>query len=313
MSTFHGLDVTIRLSSSKVHSKLVARLFSDGQPADAREMSALQIARFLMTWFWVGFVTFPRIVKEAALLFFKRKLHVWYRPEPLKTTLGRVATTVEADLELCFRQYLKNAVERSPQPLVVKYTPSGIANSFSTTYRSSAASDADVHTIELQVLTPAFYSRMVQYTNESRAIVEEAEEDLTIWTDDAATLAKLISTMPSNTLTKQRFSDSVYFRVIQLLRRLPERISRPLTSAATTTLPPKESEKKRSRISSMDVFFSKANSPTKTLYMNATLQHLITERLLLGIPELLSPAILLTKIGIFLAIKATFQSDNFLR
>ena len=51
--------------------------------------------RFVSLWWWVGFVTFPRIVKEAAKLFFKRKLHVWYRPEVLHTSIGRTATIYE--------------------------------------------------------------------------------------------------------------------------------------------------------------------------------------------------------------------------
>lgn len=309
MSKFHGLDVTIRLSSSKEHSKLVARLFGDGPPVDARELSAFQTVKFVMSWCWIGFVTFPRIVKEAAALFFKRSLHVWYRPEPLKTTLGRVATSVEADLELCFRQYLQSVVESSKEPLAVRYTPSGITNSFPTTYRSPTSAQVDPRIIELQVLTPAFYSRIVQYTNSSKAIIEEAEQDLTIWTDDVATLAQLFTVEESNdsTKTKAQFPVSVYFRAIQLLRRLPERITRPLTSANTTPTPHKDPETRPSKASDMDVFCSKASRPLKTLYRQATLQQLITERFFLGIPELLPVGILLAKIGVFVAVKAAVR------
>ncbi|CEJ82513.1 hypothetical protein VHEMI02574 [[Torrubiella] hemipterigena] len=307
MTKFHGLDVTIRLSSSKEHSKLVARLFGDGPPVDARELSALQTVKFVMSWCWIGFVTFPRIVKEAAALFFKRSLHVWYRPEPLKTTLGRVATSVEADLELCFRQYLQSVVESSKEPLAVKYTPSGITNYVPTTYRSPTSAQVDPRIIELQVLTPAFYSRIVQYTNTSRAIIEEAEQDLTIWTDDVATLGQLFTVMESNDSTNNWFLESVYFRAIQLLRRLPERISRPLTSAETTPMPQKDCETRPYRASSMDVFFSKASRPLKTSYRQATLQQLITERFFLGIPELLPVGILLAKIGMFFAVKTAVR------
>jgi hypothetical protein len=88
-------DNSIILKSSKNHVKLVARVFSDGEPVDASTASSWIIARFLLRWFWVGFLTFPRILKEAFVLFFSRKLHVWLRPEVLPTSLGRTATVIE--------------------------------------------------------------------------------------------------------------------------------------------------------------------------------------------------------------------------
>ena len=79
----------ITLSSSKDHPKIVARLFSSAPAIDPQEMSFWQKVRFLGSWWWVGFVTYPRIVKEAAKLFFRRGLHVWFRPEVAKTSIGR--------------------------------------------------------------------------------------------------------------------------------------------------------------------------------------------------------------------------------
>jgi DUF1365 family protein len=90
-----NLDNTIVMRSSKDHAKLVARVFSDGDPIDPTTAGLLSIARFMMQWGWVGFLTFPRILKEAFNLFFKRKLHVWLRPEVLPTSLGRMATPLE--------------------------------------------------------------------------------------------------------------------------------------------------------------------------------------------------------------------------
>jgi DUF1365 family protein len=88
-------DNTIVLKSSKGHPKLVARVFSEGAPIDPLTTSQWGTIRFLLGWFWVGFATSPRILKEAFVLFFKRGLHVWLRPEVLPTSLGRGATSAE--------------------------------------------------------------------------------------------------------------------------------------------------------------------------------------------------------------------------
>jgi len=90
------IDNTITLISSKDHAKLVARLNSTGPALDQDRMSAYDTMQFVLSWWWVGFVTFPRIVKEAGLLFFKRSLHVWFRPEVLHTGVGRLPTATEA-------------------------------------------------------------------------------------------------------------------------------------------------------------------------------------------------------------------------
>ena len=94
------IDNTITLSSSKGHPKLVARIFSTGESVDPSKMGTLHMLVFVATWWWVGFVTFPRIVREAAKLFFRRKLHVWYRPEVLRESIGRHETEDERCVSL---------------------------------------------------------------------------------------------------------------------------------------------------------------------------------------------------------------------
>ena len=89
------INNTITLSSSKGHPKLVARVFSTGDSIDPSEMGIWGICRFVAAWWWVGFMTFPRILREAAKLFLRRKLHIWYRPEVLQDSLGRQATEDE--------------------------------------------------------------------------------------------------------------------------------------------------------------------------------------------------------------------------
>ena len=89
------VDNVITLSSSTQHVKLVARVFSTQPSMQPSEMTFMRMVRFLISWWWVGFVTFPRIVKEAGKLFFRRKLHIWYRPEVLQESIGRKETSEE--------------------------------------------------------------------------------------------------------------------------------------------------------------------------------------------------------------------------
>ena len=86
------IDNNITLKSSKDHSKIVARLFSTGAAIDPLALTASAKIQLILDWFWVGFLTFPRILKEAAKLFFQQKLHVWYRPEVVQTGVGRRPT-----------------------------------------------------------------------------------------------------------------------------------------------------------------------------------------------------------------------------
>ena len=95
------IDNTIVLRSAEGRPKLVARIFADGNPVDPRATGQLGWCRFVVEWWWVGFVTFPRIVKEAFLLYFHRSLPVWFRPEVAKSSIGRHPTKSEWYQAIC--------------------------------------------------------------------------------------------------------------------------------------------------------------------------------------------------------------------
>ncbi len=92
MSGSGYVNNVITLSSSKDHVKLIARVFSTRESIDPSSLSLLGRLGFVGLWWWVGFVTYPRILKEAGKLFFRRKLHVWHRPEVLMDSIGRQET-----------------------------------------------------------------------------------------------------------------------------------------------------------------------------------------------------------------------------
>ena len=97
------INNTITLSSSKNHAKLVARIFSTQDSIDPSTMSRWLKARFFCSWWWVGLVTYPRIVKEAGKLYFWRNLDVWFRPEVFKDSIGRTETYRERYIVIKFR------------------------------------------------------------------------------------------------------------------------------------------------------------------------------------------------------------------
>ncbi|KAI4288411.1 MAG: hypothetical protein L6R35_002332 [Caloplaca aegaea] len=155
------VDNTITLSSSKANVKLIARVFSDQPSIDPTTLGAWARLRFIASWWWVGFVTFPRIVREAGKLFFRRKLHVWYRPEVSKDSIGRHATEDEA-------------LDHS-----IKYTspiPSSTTAEIFTpkhTISPEEPSSQPQQPIEIKITTPLFYARLARYTHMSEFLSTE--------------------------------------------------------------------------------------------------------------------------------------------
>jgi len=285
---------TINLVSSKGHGKLVARLVPDGQAVDPYTMTSFQKLKFLLSWCWVGFLTFPRIVKEAGLLFFQRKLHVWYRPEPLKRSIGRHANSTERQLEPIFRRYLRHLVEQSSSPLTVKYVPSGISEAVSEVMLSSGARDGpeenNPEEMEFKVLTPVFYSRFVYYAHDMEALFCESQESRTIWVSRPELLPKFVFKKPAPTLVSSNYLEFAVFKTLQNLRVRPERIIRPLTSSATATEPGRETgvDIREFRISPMDAYvLSYESAAAKTVYRNCVLKLFLADRFALGMVPLL--------------------------
>lgn len=306
------VDSTITLKSSKEHGKIVARLFSDGPMIDPTAMTIWQRLSFLLSWWWVGFVTFPRIVKEAGRLFFKTKLNVWYRPEPLKESLGRNADVTERKLEVIFRKYLRSLVGQSKAAIGVEYMASGMSDS--EVMLSPAAQDktADVEQFEFKVLTPAFYARFVYYAHDLEALFSELRDNCTIWVSRPDLLPKLLFKKPAAPLHIESYVDFGYFKAIQYLRRRPERIERPLTSsavpaqAATTSMDIRDF-----RNSSMDAFILEQDDKNmKKRYMRTVLKLFLADRLALGSVQLLDGALLVFRLWLAWALSHALR-DSF--
>ncbi|KAL1858300.1 hypothetical protein VTK73DRAFT_7845 [Phialemonium thermophilum] len=303
---------TITLKSSKGHAKLVAQLVSDGPAVDPTNLTRMQKMRLLAAWWWVGLATFPRILKEAAVLFFCRNLHVWYRPEPLKGSMGRRADSTEQQLEKVFHRYLRYLVAECEESITVRYISCGLPENPAEVIsphgdprdriESSTPGSPSPHPpasapageLEIRVLTPAFYTRFVAYAHDLEAFHSEFRESGTLWMSHAELLPRLLlrrKTPPPTVLATSSRADFACFRAIQRLRRRPPRIERPRTSSG------RDAEERRKmaaaateavdvrgfRISPMDSFvLSSEDGEMRRMYRGTVLKLFLADRLLFG-------------------------------
>ncbi|EXF76641.1 hypothetical protein CFIO01_13548 [Colletotrichum fioriniae PJ7] len=322
----YTLDSTITLSSSKHHPKIVARLFNSAPAIDPATMTSLQKLVFLARWWWVGFVTFPRIVKEAAILSLRKGLHVWFRPEPLKESIGRKADATESQLEPVFRAYLRHLVAQSAAAIAVTYIPAGISptragagggagggGGLTETMLSPAAqkNPKRAEHLDLKVLTPVFYTRFVRYAHDLEAICCEFQDNGTLWISQPEVLPKLILKKPAPPLKTTNVQDYIYFRAIRTLRQRPGRIERPLTSATKSPGAGKDGGVQKVdirdfRISSMDGFvLGQTDRQTRSAYRSLVLRSFLADRLALGSVELLDLQHLILRAGVAWILSST--------
>lgn len=284
---FRHLDTTITLASSKNHAKLVARLSSVGAPLEPENMSPLAKLKLLVGWGWIGFATYPRIVREAARLWFAHKLHVWYRPEPLAASLGRRADETELQLEGIFRQYLRHLTQQSSSPLIVRYIPSGFDSSVEVMRSPCAACPPGREAeLEFKVLTPEFYRRFVHYAHDFEALFSEFRESSTVFISNPELLPQLVLKKPPPPVQVENLIDYLYFATIRNLRRRPARIERPLRSSDIPGSPAHDrtvEDIRDFRLSSMDGYvLSQLPGKERNAYRSIVARLFLAERIALG-------------------------------
>lgn len=229
------LDNLVVLNSSQAHAKLVARVYSDGNHMDPTAMSSSQTIRTLASWFWVGFLTFPRILTQAYKLYFKRKLNVWFRPEVMASSIGRTHTSSEAVLEAFFLAYLGFLVDTALEPLEFRYTPAGGLGTCITLTSKNVRENQIPKQLGLKVLTPAFYTRFVHYAYTSHAFLWESihpsPDNHTCVFENAENLHLILSTMDSTTpataISGLGIVDKYRWRLLQTLRSGPPPVANP--------------------------------------------------------------------------------------
>jgi DUF1365 family protein len=201
------IDNTITLSALDGTPKLVARVFSVEPPILASRVSRLQALRFVGKWWWVGFMTNVRILREARKLWTKN-LQVFYRPEVMKTSIGRRATAEEVVLAENFVKLLRYIQRYGQGSSPIRYTAAAGANRgrpitiAPADAPAGSASDSG-SMIDLYILTPAFYSRFIEYSDLAEAfrnlcLCKAEHERLAGLSDPKMFLQQIASLMPAN-------------------------------------------------------------------------------------------------------------------
>ncbi|CAF9913561.1 MAG: hypothetical protein GOMPHAMPRED_007964 [Gomphillus americanus] len=243
-STNPKIDNVITLKSSKGHTKIIARLFSTDPAIDPAHMGDLETIRLVSSWFWTGFLTFPRILKEAAILFFKHKLHVWYRPEVAKTSIGRRPTNRERLVESIFQSFLHEQVRLSPTPTSLTCIPP-TGSTTDTLHFTSSSSSTNKQTpprksLTLQILTPQFYTDIATSSIPAdyiSASTNQPSELQTFATTSHQDLARLLTTpAAAKSSTRIRITTSVRAYILSALRRRRRRRRQKSKRAASHVL-----------------------------------------------------------------------------
>lgn len=172
-----GVDNTITLSSPEpdARPKLVARVHSVTESFDPRRLSYFQKATFMARWCWTGFLTNPRILREARLLWTRRKLPVFFRPEVNVGSIGRQEISEETVLERGFIEWLQRAATRNC--LRIGYNSAAgttrgqrvVLDANGTRQPSHEAEQCD---FDLEILTPEWYSELAR-ASDVRAVFEQ--------------------------------------------------------------------------------------------------------------------------------------------
>jgi DUF1365 family protein len=202
------VDNTITLSSSDGRPKVVARVFSTQRPILASQVTRLQALRFVCSWWWVGFMTNVRILGEARRLWMKN-LQVFYRPEVMKTSIGRKATAEENVLAEHFLEFLQ-FVQRHPSVnCSIRYTAAagktqGIPFTIDFIDDATGGISDSLPIVDLHILTPAFYSSIVQYSDVAEGLNElclskPENERLATLSDSSGLLRQITALVSDNT------------------------------------------------------------------------------------------------------------------
>jgi DUF1365 family protein len=156
------IDNTITLSSPDPHPKpkIVARVHSTAQAIDPSRLTWWSGLRFMGAWCWTGFLTNPRILREARTLWSRKNLQVFYRPEVNRGSIGRSETAEESRLEAGFSRWLNSLA--MTENVNIEYIPAaGNRRGQSILIFASKAWDATSDVV-LEVLSPEWYSELAR-------------------------------------------------------------------------------------------------------------------------------------------------------
>lgn len=199
------VDVTITLSDMDEKPKIVARIHSlaSGIEPTSTSSRTAQLS-FLVRQGWKGFLTNPRILRQAWTLWRKR-LMVYFRPEPLSSSIGRTETLDEAVVEKHFFNMLQMLSDESG--INVDYTSAAGATRGKVVHKVTehtsieggdlGAGDPAPEPLQLRILSPQFYTELALANGSVLDVFEHfclssKEGEVLAWTSDPRALQRLL-------------------------------------------------------------------------------------------------------------------------
>ena len=221
-------------------------------------------------------------------------------------------------IESYFQDFLRHRVEHSSSPMVVTYIPalrnSGKVMNFSSPDAQLVPSEAS--RLEIKVLTPAFYSRLVHYVDFREALIAEAlsppEENHTLDTSDLSVLTTLLDQPLKSAISKsdstsdpRRASKCWKWSLLSAVRPLPPAQSYP--SGASPVKQMARGEACRRALSPLDNFVSSTGSAAYAhRYRQTLIELFLSEYIAFGSCSLLHGY------GVLLQIVLTFWLTTYL-
>ncbi|KAJ5745897.1 hypothetical protein N7520_011079 [Penicillium odoratum] len=217
--------------------KIISRLYSWGEPLDPLHATPWQLMRFICRWGYIGALSKQRIIYEALRVRFRGNLTYLRKPEVKNPNIPREETHLERSLERFFRRFLAHAVAHCPQPLKVVYEPSKSHWHFPEIFYSPSTElgpqeSAAQSGLTVRVLSPAFYTQILQYTEPFAGLEKELStfslvadsQSQYLWTSDASQLKDICSSknvFPETIPTYKSRMHRVRQAVIHLSRKSP--------------------------------------------------------------------------------------------
>jgi len=298
-STKLNVNNTIILLSSQGHKKLVARVFSTDQAVDPASATTFSKSFLIMRWGWVGFVTFPRIIREAWKLYFKKTLQVFFRPEVSQGSISRHATEIEKTLEPFFFEYLRHTINNTERSISLTYRPApGTGTHSKVILRSpSAKLQAEVD-CDFDVLSPVFYSRFVHYAHTSEALDREYlctdAKNRTISITKPESLAKLFTTNRHGSSEANKYSPPRYglltkirWHILQRLRCAAADQAYPVATGTERGSNVVSKDIRQLPLSDLDTFVIK-HSVQASIYRRQVTSLFLAQRFAFGFVEVVS-------------------------
>ncbi|KAL9113750.1 MAG: hypothetical protein Q9227_002195 [Pyrenula ochraceoflavens] len=194
------VDCKVTLRTAERRPKLVARVFSTGQPSLPAAMGHLKSLSFVLSWWWVGLTTDVRILREARKLWFKG-LQVFYRPEIMTSSIGRKATPEEAILEKWFQAWLKSICESSEQKMRVEYN-AAVNSDVSASFGVSNHQNELAASFVVRILSPEFYRSLIYHESVEAALrhncFKKSPSEMLVWLSNSDSFWKIFDTQTAD-------------------------------------------------------------------------------------------------------------------